>query len=60
MKRLVIRLKICLLAVFGSHLKKSDLWEQEMYGPLEMEYQENLIADEDSDEVSEADEGEKI
>lgn len=31
-----------------------------MYGTIETEYQENLVDDEDSDDVSEADEGEKI
>ena len=38
MKKYVIRLKSCLLAAFGSRLKKLDLWKPVMYGPLEMEY----------------------
>lgn len=58
MKMSVIKLKNWLLNVFGSRLMSSDSYDQEMYGALETEYQENLVDDEDS--VSAADEGEKI
>lgn len=60
MKRLVIRLKSCLLAALFGLLGMSVSSCEKMYGPPEADYQENHIVDEMAANVGIVDVGEQI